>query len=127
MRTRFDRAVMALEVGTKDSVIAEAKAEAKRNGEQYFLRVKTALDEEAARLNKLAADNKAAEEQAQKNRLADLFRQDELRRERNAAEGPYPIYPTPVPLDIRPSRVAPAATPNKLGGGTFKKDSTRPN
>jgi hypothetical protein len=116
IRTRFDRALLALETGTREDVIAGAKAEAGGQTESLAVRIATAVakaevergrrevEEGAARDRAQAemmqraieeAAQRAEEDRRREGRLRDLARQHAERQE----------TATPVP------------PPEKLGGG----------
>jgi hypothetical protein len=122
IRTRFDRALLALESGTKDYILIEAKAEAQRRIRAYADALVTAVakaDEEKRRADAERAQAGAAAERA---REAGLLKQSQREDERAAETIRKREEARRKALDesfkLKMSSPGTAA-PSKLGGGAF--------
>lgn len=127
LRTRFKRALLALETGAKEEVLASAKSEAGSRLGSLRLRVQNAEKEAEVEAAETEARARAEREEAEKARQADLFRQAELTAERRRMEASgESLMPRPTPLDIRPSAGRPPEGAVKLGGGNFQPTAPIP-
>lgn len=118
IRTRFDRALLALETGTREDVLSAAKADAHRNIESYSTRVATAIAKEAEEQGRREAEAAAAEDRRQ----ADLMQRAQAEAAQEAAEAKRREERIQILSQQNAKRqesAAPASPPAKLGGGVF--------
>lgn len=122
LRTRFNRALLALETGTKEEVLRNAKGEAGSRLGSLRLRIQTAEAKAEVTASEMAEDSRRAREEAERAQAEDLMRRaaaEEETRKRREAEAAVARQKM-LDESIRRSGATPTQPPAvKLGGGTF--------
>lgn len=128
IRTRFDRALLALETGFPPELQAIAKANARANVARYEGQIANAVAEEAARERRAKEEAAQAEREASERQQADLLAhaQREAERERENARLREESRQRMLDEAVirRGDTPTPAPPPAKLGGGTFRTAAT---
>jgi len=122
MQTRFKRALLVVEMGSRETVLAEAKGQAGSRLASLRYRIQTAIQKAAAEEEEHLATQKADAAEEEASRHEDLARQTALQAERRREEIARVAAERQREIDEAFKRRSASGQPEpgqKLGGGNF--------